>query len=87
MLVARAIVEQSLLLRRLANVFGRDQRRTHVLRELCRNLERAERAARVAACVSNDLIDRADTQLESAVAEPAIFVGQRAMNKSRDVFL
>ncbi len=87
MLIARAIVEQRFLLRRLANMFRRNYCRARVLRELRRNLERAECASRVTARVPNDLVDRADTQLESAVAETALLVGERAMHQSRDVFL
>ena len=61
--------------------------RARVLGELRGNLERAERAPSVAACVSNDLVDRADAQLESGVAETALLVGERAMHEGRDVFL
>ncbi len=68
-------------------MFGRDQRRARVLRELRRNLQRAERTARVTGRVSNHLVDRADSQLESGPAEPALHVGERAMHQCREVFL
>ncbi len=86
-LVAGLVVEQRALLQRLLDVLGADAYRLASPSasagpvaggQVGRHLERVEHAARVAARLRDQLVERLAVQLDAAPAQAALAVGQRA---------
>jgi hypothetical protein len=78
--VAGAIVEQRLMLRGLADVGNRDRAAVPGLCQFRGNLERAERAARVARSKVDDLSQRVVANRQFHRAESALAIGERAFD-------
>ena len=87
MLLAGAVVEQHLLLRRLAHVLGRDRRAARRACERRRDLQRIERAPRVARAKAHQLDERLVLEREPACAQAALGVAERPARNRRDILV